>query len=191
MPSLTSSQKCLTLCLWAITQQALSMHIRNNPDGAPDMEHSHLPQNSYGIPIPQELTEEETNSMKPAVNHFMSNTFGVQIFYFSNILICTLQKGLIPWEKNKSTTWDALQKGDYLILAGLCATIFQGSAAWRRLAIETGTAGLAATPIVKFAVMRDWFAHNHICRKSAEKLVNDNAASQTSMFVLTDYVGVQ
>ena len=81
------------------------------------------------------------------------------------------QKNVVAWEKTKSTTWEALQRVDDFILAGLCATVFEGSAQWKKLVIETGTAGRAVRPVITFAVMRDWFAHNHVCRKSAERLV--------------------
>ena len=136
------------------------------------MDHTKLPQDFYGVPIPQELTDDELGGMRTGVENFMSNAFSVskrnnykETFYFY------LQKGPVPWEKIKSTTWEALQRGDDYIMAGLCATIFLGSPAWKKLAIETGTAGLALRPVVTFAVMRDWFAHNHVCRKSAENLV--------------------
>ena len=165
-------------------QQAFLVHIRENPEGYPGLDHSQLPTNNYGIPIPQSLSDSELNAMKSGITHFMTNTFGVRAFIFCMYPKKQFgQKGLVSWEKNKNTTWEALQRGDYTILAGLCATIFQASPAWKTLAIETGPAGLAARPVINFAVMRDWFAQNHVCRKSAERLVKDNDCEHSNDWV--------
>jgi hypothetical protein len=57
-------------------------------------------------------------------------------------------------------------------MAGLLASIFQGSPEWRTLAIETGLAGAQGSrPVLTTQLMTSWFHHNHIVRKNAEKLV--------------------
>jgi hypothetical protein len=57
-------------------------------------------------------------------------------------------------------------------MAGLMASIFLASPAWRTLAIETGLAGAQGSrPVLTTQLMTSWFYHNHIVRKSAEKLV--------------------
>ena len=57
-------------------------------------------------------------------------------------------------------------------MAGLLASIFQGSPEWRTLAIETGLAGAQGSrPVLTTQLMTSWFHHNHIVLKNAEKLV--------------------
>jgi hypothetical protein len=51
-------------------------------------------------------------------------------------------------------------------MAGLLASIFQGSPEWRTLAIETGLAGAQGSrPVLTTQLMTSWFHHNHIVRK--------------------------
>ena len=41
------------------------------------MDHTKLPKDFYGVPIPQELTDDELGGMRTAVENFMTNAFGV------------------------------------------------------------------------------------------------------------------
>ena len=93
-------------------------------------------------------------------------------YFFFEFNVRIQQKGTTNWHENKLTTWSALIDGNTYIMAGLMTAIFQGSPAWRHLAIETGLAGAQGSqPVLTTQLMTSWFYHNNIVRKNAENLI--------------------
>ena len=108
------------------------------------MASANIPKQTFGMAIPQVLSESEKACMKNSVNTFMATRFSVIAFKASlslKSIFRITQKGTMKWHENKSTTWSSLIDGNTYIMAGLMTAIFQGSPAWRNLAIETGLAG--------------------------------------------------
>ena len=58
------------------------MHIRDHPEGDPQLDYTNLPIDHFGIPIPQDLSDDELNSMKLRIHVYMSNAFGVSEYNF-------------------------------------------------------------------------------------------------------------
>ena len=48
------------------------------------MDHTKLPKDYYGIPIPQELTDDELGGMRSGVEKFMSSAFSVSQLIMAN-----------------------------------------------------------------------------------------------------------
>jgi hypothetical protein len=139
------------------------------------MASANIPKQTFGMAIPQVLSESEKSSMKNSVNTFMATRFSVSAFKASfrlKSIFRITQKGIMKWHENKLTTWSSLVDGNTYIMAGLMTAIFQGSPAWRNLAIETGLAGAQGSrPVLTTQLMTSWFFHNNIVRKNAENLV--------------------
>jgi len=156
-------------------QQAFNIRIQDSSLEDGDLTSISLPKETFGLAIPQVLSETEKASMKTAINTFMTSRFSVSVlieFAILRINIIPEQKGPITWHENKMTTWSSLIDGNTYIMAGLMTAIFQGSPAWRNLAIETGLAGAQGSrPVLTTQLMTSWFYHNNIVRKNAENLV--------------------
>jgi hypothetical protein len=64
--------------LW---QQAFNIRIQESGLEDGDLHSSLLPKTTFGLQIPQELTENERAAMKNAVNTFMAARFNVRLGY--------------------------------------------------------------------------------------------------------------
>ena len=58
-------------------QQAFNIRIQDSGTEDGEMDNLNLPKITFGLPIPQVLSDTEKSSMKTAVNTFMGSRFGV------------------------------------------------------------------------------------------------------------------
>ena len=75
-----------------LKQQAFNIRIQDSGTEDREMDDLNLPKVTFGLPIPQVLSDTEKTNMKTAVNTFMGTRFSVSCVYHllkMNDIFCT------------------------------------------------------------------------------------------------------